>query len=332
MTRAELSRVPPTIEPMLAGSDQGRLPDDARYAYEYKWDGYRAVLRVAADGTTMLTSRRGNDFTAAYPELGEALGPVPGGPAVLDGEIVALDDEGRPDFGLLQNRQANRRPVRYLAFDLLRYRDTPLLDRTYDHRRELLETIEPADPTLLAIPPSYPHADLRASGLTPQDLLDIAASHRIEGLMVKARASKYYPGRRTADWLKHPFIHTQEVVIGGWHPGQGRRGGSLGSLLLGAQDPDLGGLRYIGDVGTGFTQQALAELLARLEPLAQPTSPFADVVPRDKARGAHWVRPEIVGEVVYRQFTPGEGRLRHTAWRGLRPDKTPADVFVPSAH
>ncbi|WIX83053.1 hypothetical protein QRX50_20970 [Amycolatopsis carbonis] len=149
------------------------------------------------------------------------------------------------------------------------------------------------------------------------------------GLVVKARTSKYRPGRRSPEWLKHPLIQTQEVVIGGWRAGQGGREGLLGGMLLGAHDRDTGDLVYIGDVGTGFNHQALLDAQAKLDPLARSTSPFANEVPRDRARGAHWVEPVLVGEVVYRQFTPREHRLRHTAWRGWRPDKTPPEVLVP---
>jgi bifunctional non-homologous end joining protein LigD len=332
ISRSDPPGVPAAIEPMLATADDGRLPDDPRYSYEYKWDGYRAVMRLAPDGTMRLNSRHGNDFTAAYPELAGALGDaLDGRAAVLDGEIVALDEQGRPDFELLQNQHHHRRPVSYFAFDLLQLGDTSLLDEPYSHRRESLERLEPAEKTLFAIPPSYSHADLSAHGLTPQGLLDLAAQSHLEGLVVKARDSRYYPGRRSPVWLKHPLIHTQEVILGGWRPGQGRRSGTLGALLLGAHDPDTGDLLYIGDVGTGFTDQALKDLQDTLRPLEQPSSPFANPVPRDRARGAHWVQPRLVGEVVYRRFTPGERRLRHTAWRGLRPDRRADGIEAPSS-
>jgi bifunctional non-homologous end joining protein LigD len=327
-TSADNSTVPAAIEPMLATPDGGRLPDGPGFAYEFKWDGYRAIMRVAPDGTTLLTSRNGIDFTSRYPELARvARDPLSGRPAVLDGEIVALDDRGRPDFELLQHRRTGARPVSYFAFDLLQLGDTSLLAQSYDDRRAQLERITPAD--LLMITPTYRHADLSGLGLTPQSLLDVAADTGLEGLMIKTRTSKYYPGRRSAEWLKHPLIRTQEVIIGGWRAGQGRRAGTVGALLLGAHDRATGDLLYIGDVGTGFTEQTLHELQELLTPLQQPTSPFANTVPRDKARGTHWVRPELVGEVVYRQFTPHERRLRHTAWRGLRPDRNGNDVYTP---
>ncbi|MGW4485249.1 non-homologous end-joining DNA ligase [Amycolatopsis sp. NPDC004368] len=326
---ADRSRVPGPIEPMLATPDGGVLRDGPDYAYEFKWDGYRSIMRVAADGTTVLTSRNNNDFTGRFPELSGVFADALGGrPAVLDGEIVALDEQGHPDFGLLQNHDAT---VSYFAFDVLRLGGDSLLDATYDERRAVLEELEPPDRRVVAITPSYSHSDLSAQGMSPQDLLDVARKMMLEGLVVKARASKYHPGRRSPDWLKHPLIRTTEVVLGGWRPGQGRRSGTLGALLLGAHDPVSGDLLYLGDVGTGFTDRMLVELRSTLAPWERSSSPFANAVPRDRARGAHWLDPALVGEVVYRRLTPGDGRLRHTAWRGLRPDRKPGEVTVPLA-
>ncbi|HET6503285.1 MAG TPA: non-homologous end-joining DNA ligase [Amycolatopsis sp.] len=318
------------IEPMLPVTGTGAVPDDPRYCYEFKWDGYRAAMRLAADGTMLLTSRKGNDFTAAYPELAGALGTaLRGRAAVLDGEIVALGEDGHPDFTLLQNRRTHRRPVSYFAFDLLCFGDDKLIAQPYRHRRELLEKIVPADPNLFAIPPSYSHGDLADAGLSPHGLLEIAAKSHLEGVVAKVAEAQYLPGRRSPVWLKYPLISTREVVLGGWRPGQGRRSRTLGALLLGAYDRVGGGLCYLGDVGTGFTERALEALLEKLLPLEQPNSPFENAVPRDHVRGARWVEPRLVGEVVYRRLTP-EGRLWHTAWRGLRPDREPGEITLPA--
>ncbi|WP_027945352.1 non-homologous end-joining DNA ligase [Amycolatopsis taiwanensis] len=323
------SLVPPAIAPMLPVTGAEPVPDDPRCSYEFKWDGYRACMRLAPDGTMLLTSRNGNDLTPDYPELGGALdGALRGQAAVLDGEIIALDEQGRPDFSLLQNRRAHRQPVSYFAFDLLLLDDTPLLRQPYSRRRELLEQLSPPDPNVLAIPPSYRHADLAAAGLTPNGLLEVAARSHLEGVIAKLSTSHYSPGRRGPAWMKYPLFRTQEVVVGGWRAGQGRRSGTLGALLLGAHDPATGRLRYIGDVGTGFSDRTLDDLHQRLTPLERPASPFATEVPRDHARGAHWVEPKLVGEVTYRRFTT-DGRLRHTAWRGLRPDREPSEAVVP---
>lgn len=323
------SWVPPAIAPMLPVPGTGPIPDDPRYAYEFKWDGYRAVMRLAPDGTMLLTSRNGNDLTLDYPELaGMLTDTLDGRAAVIDGEVVALDEQGHPDFALLQNRRARARGVSYFAFDLLLLGDTPLLREPYSRRRELLERLTPANPNVVAIPPSYRHADLVAAGQTPRGLLDVAVQAHLEGIVAKIVTSQYYPGRRSSVWTKYPLIRTQEVVIGGWRQGQGRRAGTLGALLLGAHEEATGRLVYIGDVGTGFTDQMLDDLRRRFAPLARSTSPFATEVPRDHARGAHWVEPKLVGEVTYRRFTT-EGRLRHTAWRGLRPDREPGEIMVP---
>ena len=144
--------------------------------------------------------------------------------------------------------------------------------------------------------------------------------------MAKRRTSRYEPGRRSAAWLKTALLTTQEVLIGGWTAGEGRRSGTLGALLLGARDP-AGRLRYLGNVGTGFTDSMLRALAAQLEPLRRAGSPFDDEVPREHARGAHWVSPRLVGEVVYRTLTSDQ-RLRHAAWRGLRPDRDPEEIVI----
>ncbi|REH54038.1 bifunctional non-homologous end joining protein LigD [Kutzneria buriramensis] len=306
--------MPDPVEPMLAGSDGGTLPNAAGWSYEFKWDGYRAIMRVAEDGTTRLNSRNLNDLNARYAELTE---PGLGVEAILDGEVVALDARGVPDFSLLQNRAVK---VQYFAFDVLRLGGRDLMDEPYRARRELLAELTPASPRI-SVTPYYDHADI-----DPGVLLQIAADSGLEGLVAKATNSRYHPGRRSPEWLKHPFVHTREVVLGGWRPGQGRRDGTIGALLLGAYDSD--GLRYIGDVGTGFTDQALRDLQRQLEPLEQRQSPFANAVPRDRARHVHWLRPELVGDVEYRKFTV-DRVLRHSSWRGLRPDRRPDEVRCP---
>ncbi|GAB3004870.1 ATP dependent DNA ligase [Saccharothrix stipae] len=163
-------------------------------------------------------------------------------------------------------------------------------------------------------------------GLRPSDLLTVARNQGLEGLVAKALDSHYEPGRRSPSWLKHALIQGLEVIIGGWQPGEGRRANTIGSLLLGALNP-TGDLIYIGNVGTGFTTGMLDDLLQRLTPLRTPSNPFTEV-PHDRARRAQRVHPELVGEIVYRQFTP-DGRVRHTAWRGLRPDRRPFEVVLP---
>jgi bifunctional non-homologous end joining protein LigD len=249
---------------------------------------------------------------------------------LLDGEIVALDAAGRPNFGLLQDRMHVRHPsaelrarvpVSFYAFDLLHLDGESLVPAPYDERRARLATLDLSvlEPTgRVLVPPSFPD-------IGGDQLLDIARAHGLEGVVAKRRAARYEPGRRSPAWLKTALFRTQEVLIGGWTAGEGRRTATFGSLLLGARDP-AGALRYLGHVGTGFNEAALGDLMARLRPLARATSPFADV-PREHARHSRWVEPVLVGEVEYRVMTR-DGRLRHASWRGLRPDRDPDEVTV----
>ncbi|WP_436497187.1 DNA ligase D [Actinokineospora sp. HUAS TT18] len=347
MARASKSSravVPAWVEPMLAKPDGGRLRTGSSWSYEYKLDGYRAAMRIAANGTTVLTSRNGIDLTHEFAVLAGVLSPaLDGRAAVLDGEIVVYNDAGQVDFGAMQERRGRYRshassprrdepfldvPVRYLAFDLLRLGDDSLVNIPYDERRARLEQLAMPDPSLVSVVPAFTFDELAADGLTPQDLLDRAATEGFEGLVAKLRNSTYQPGKRPDSWLKHPLIQTQEVIVCGWRPGQSRFTGILGGLLLGAHAPDTGDLVYIGDVGTGFSEADRRALQARLETLERPTHPFVTQPPREDIRRAHWVTPTLVGEVVYRQFTR-DGRLRHTAWRGLREDREPSEVIVP---
>jgi bifunctional non-homologous end joining protein LigD len=246
---------------------------------------------------------------------------------LLDGEIVALDDAGRPDFELLQRRMhvrsptpelVDRVPVCYYVFDLLELDGHRLLSQSYQRRRKLLAGLE-LDGTspVVRVPPNHTDVDGR-------QLLAVARWHRLEGVVGKRLGSRYEPGRRSPAWTKTTLWTTQEVVVGGWTTGQGHRAATLGALLLGAYD-DQGRLRYLGDVGTGFTDRMLDDLQAQLAALEQPHSPFDEPVPREHARRAHWVGPQLVGEVEYRTLTE-DRRLRHPTWRGLRTDKDPTQV------
>lgn len=300
-------------EPSLDASD---------WAFEMKWDGIRALATVR-DGTVTLRSRNDNDLTAQYPELQE-LGDRAGVDGVFDGEIVALDDRGRPSFQLLQNRmgltrsrevEAARRqmPVRLLLFDVLEADGHELTRLGYDARRQALETVvEPGG--AIDVPPAH-------QGDLARAMAD-SAEQGLEGVVAKKRTSKYAEGRRSEAWLKLKHHATQEVVIGGWKPGNGRRAGGIGSLLLGVPGPD--GLEYVGKVGTGFRDRDLDEIGTVLGALGRTTSPFVDV-PRPDARDAHWVTPKRVGEVEFAEWT-SDGRLRQSSWRGWRSDKDPSEV------
>lgn len=324
--RPDWEPLPESIDPMLA--TPGTLPpatEDEEWAYEFKWDGVRALARVQS-GRLQLYARKGNDITVTYPEL-RALGEELGSTEVwLDGEIVALED-GRPSFPALQNRMhvsvdrlarrlATEIPVTYLVFDVLHLEGRSCLDLPYSDRRRLLEGLELAGPNW-HVSPSYP-----GEGAA---VVEAANEQRLEGVIAKRLTSRYLPGRRTPDWVKITDVQAVEVIIGGWRPGEGRRSDTLGSLMVGVPTED--GLHYVGQVGTGFTEDVLQSLYKRLLRLERKTSPFHNEVPRERARGGRWVRPSLVGEVVFRNWTP-DGRLRAPSWRGLRADKDPEDLEI----
>lgn len=311
------------IRPMLAVP--GPPPEDEGWTVEFKWDGYRGVAHCQGRDVHVY-SRNELNFLGRFPELGILPDLLRHRTAVLDGEIVALDEEGRPDFSLLQNRSGVRelrrtRPrIAYFVFDLLHLDDRSLLTTPYEIRRVLLAELALPGNHAVQVPPAFPDTE-------PADVLRVASQYGFEGIVSKRSRSGYEPGRRSPSWVKTPFRYTQEVVIGGWRAGQGNRAGRIGSLLLGAHD-GAGRLVYIGHVGTGFSREVLADLQRSLDRLARSSSPFDVEVPREHARDASWVEPRIVGEVEFRQWTP-DGRLRHPAWRGLRPDRDPSDVTAP---
>ncbi|WP_417563711.1 ATP-dependent DNA ligase [Microbacterium sp.] len=315
------------LQPMLstpAGPDLARA-SAARWGTwaEVKWDGIRAV-GVWNGQRLRLFARSGTDITARYPELLDA--QLDAASAVVDGEIVALDASGRPSFTRLQNRmhltkprhieaEQARTPVRYHLFDVLACDGDDVAARPLRERHALLERIAATAIDEIVVPPVFDDVDAA-----------LATSRRfaLEGVVVKNPASAYRRGIRSPDWLKVKLTRTQEVVVGGIRPGRGGRTGSIGSLLVGI--PTRDGLRYAGRVGTGFSESTLKRLDEVLQPLRCDTDPFTGVPDAD-ARDALWVRPEVVAEVEFAELTPG-GILRHARWRGLRPDKTPAEVQV----
>ncbi|MGH9033869.1 MAG: non-homologous end-joining DNA ligase, partial [Acidimicrobiia bacterium] len=285
-----------------------------------KWDGVRAVAYVDG-GHVQLVSRSGEAITARYPELrglGEALGPTP---AVLDGEIVAFADE-RPSFERLQRRMhvtaestirrlAREVPVVFLAFDLLWLDGHSTLELPYTDRRRLLEQLG-VDGVSWQTPPYY---------LDGPALCEATRDAGLEGVVAKRLDSPYQPGTRSRTWLKVKNHQAQELVIGGWLPGQGAREGSIGALLLGYYD-DEARFRYAGKVGTGFTASELAHLRKLLAPLRRDTSPFD---PPARIRDATYVEPRLVAQVRFTEWTKA-GVVRHPAYLGLRDDKDPTEV------
>lgn len=316
--------MPQLIRPMLAVSRDELPRDDEKYCYEFKWDGVRAIVYVDG-GRPRVLSRNDRDVTASYPELRAMAETLGSRRVVLDGEIVAMDANGRPSFEALQSRMhvtnaaqvrrlVTQTPATFLAFDILYVDGKLLMDQPYEQRRKTLESLELAGPSWQTTP-------VFVGG--GQAVLTASKQQGLEGIVAKRLDSRYYPGKRSDCWLKLKNLRTQEVVIGGWKSGEGRRKGAIGSLLLGVPGPE--GLEYAGHVGTGFTEKMLRDLEADLAPLKRDTSPFATTVPREHARDAHWVEAEIVGEVAFSEWTR-EGRLRHPAWRGLRPDKSATEV------
>ena len=297
--------------PMLATLGSVEKMTAAQWAFEGKFDGYRMLVE-ANHGALRLQTRNGRDVTREYPRLRSLAGALTDHDVVLDGEVVALDPHGVPNFSEMQNRARASR-IEFWAFDILSLDGRSLLPVKYRDRRRLLETL--SEGTGLIVPPLL-------DGNGP-DALAYSRKRKWEGVVAKKWDSTYQLGRRSSAWIKDKNWNTQEAVIGGWRKGEGGRSSGIGALLLGI--PEDSGLRFIGRVGTGFTEKDLAALKKTLAPLHTDESPFHPALPRPEARDVTFVRPELVGEVRYGEMT-SDGRLRHPSWRGLRPDRTPADV------
>lgn len=318
--RAGDDTMPEAIEPMLGQS--GPLPASSEgWGFEFKWDGVRAMAYWNGR-SARLQSRTLADITFRYPELHD-LGSHLGVNAIFDGEIVAIDERGRPSFSRLQQRMHVDKPaslrarsgirVYYYIFDLLHFNGQTLLNRTYEDRRADLESLK-IEHAFTRVPPGY-----RGEG---RDILAVAREHGLEGVMCKRLDSLYRPGRRTGEWRKVKVVNSREFVIGGFKYVRGDTH-RVGSLQLGAYDADLR-LRFVGGTGTGFSAQDHRILLSRLEPVRQPHSPFADEV---DARDIVFVRPQYVAEVEYRRWPEG-GQVQQAAYKGLRADKPAQDVTL----
>jgi bifunctional non-homologous end joining protein LigD len=296
------------------------LPTSGEWAFEMKWDGVRALAVV--DGRSVrLASRNGNDVTIAYPEIQPLVEQLSLG-AVLDGEIVAVDDDGRASFQRLQARMhlrdpamireiAAQVPVAYVLFDVLWLDGHLVTDLEYRERRRLLEGLE-----LRGSSWQTPSA-----GDDGAHAFEISRQLGFEGVVAKRVDSRYEQGRRSPAWRKVKHHREQEFVVGGWVSGEGSREGRIGALLIGYFDDD-GELRWAGRVGTGFSEAELDRLAGLLAPIAVPESPFAD---RGLPRDARYVRPALVAQVRFTEWTDS-GRVRHPAYLGLRDDKDATDV------
>jgi len=314
--------MPDRIEPMQAKLQKLMPRPESAFGYEFKWDGIRATAYVEG-GRLKLLSRSLEDVTRRYPELRELGAAVGTRELVLDGEVIALDVDGRPSFERLQGRMGLTReadvrrkmkeiPVAYVIFDLLYLDGRSTMGLAYTERRRLLEDLK-----LRGRVWQTPPAALGEGAAMRQASQDL----RLEGLMAKRLDSTYQAGKRTDAWLKIKNQQGQELVIGGWLPGEGGRSGRIGALLVGYYD--AGRLVYAGKVGTGFTERMLDRLQSLLGPLARPDSPFREGIA--PPRGAVFTDPALVGEFAFAEWTR-TGQLRHPSFKGLREDKDPASV------
>ena len=304
--------------PMLAADEAiDDLGDDA-WAFEGKWDGYRVLARHAG-GDVRLWSRSGVDMTDDFPELRELSAVLPGFDVVLDGEVVAIDPTGRTDFTMLASRRHRdgEYTLKYFVFDVLELNGTDLTGSSWERRRAVLDELTPmlTASSIADVPPLLPGPGSAAA--------EHARANGWEGVVAKRRGSSYQSGRRSPDWRKHKNWNDIEVVIGGYRAGRGSRAGSIGSLLIGL--PAETGLRYVGRVGTGFTDADLDALLEELKPLQISRSPFLGSIDRPVASSATWVLPKLVADVRFMDWT-STGHLRHPSWRGIRRDKLPGDL------
>jgi bifunctional non-homologous end joining protein LigD len=300
--------------PMLATLTE-EVPRGEGWSFEIKWDGYR-IMSTLAGGDADLRTRKDQDYTQRFENVARALRNALKTPdCVVDGEVCALDEDGRPSFSAMQQAGPGT-PIVYYVFDLLEVDGEPLIDLPLSERRERLEQLLDRRNQTVRLSEAFDDGNA---------LLEAAKQQRLEGIMAKRPDSKYLPGRRTGDWLKIKARGRQEFVIVGYTRGKGRRERTLGSLILGIYQG--GELVYAGNCGTGFTDDEIDRLLGKLRPLERETPPFRVVpkMPRVRKGDVIWVEPKLVCEVEFVEWTH-DGHLRAPAYKGLREDKDPLDV------
>jgi bifunctional non-homologous end joining protein LigD len=298
--------------PMLA-TLAPEVPTGSGWVFEVKWDGYRALAYVR-EGEARLESRRANDLTGRFASVAKAIEKAVKTPdCVLDGEVCALDEQGRSSFSAMQQGTG---PLVYYVFDLLELEGEPLLDRPLSERREELERLLDRRNRTVRLSEAFDDGPA---------LMEAAREQKLEGVIAKRIDSRYQPGRRTRDWLKVKTHGRQEFIIAGYTKGQGRRSGRLGSLILAVNRG--GELDYAGNCGTGFTDKEIDKLMRLLKPLERSSSPFGVVpkMPKIRKGDVVWVEPKLVCEVEFAEWTH-DGRLRAPSYQGLREDKTAEDV------
>ncbi|MDB5356471.1 MAG: polymerase LigD, ligase domain protein [Phycisphaerales bacterium] len=313
--------MPRNIAPMLATA--GELPADVQaYNFEWKWDGMRALAYCQGEALRLF-SRNRLDATTTFPELQFLSSALEGRSALLDGEIVALDDVGLPSFAKLQRRMhvadprtaarlARAAPVLYVLFDVLYLDGRSLMNEPYSQRRRVLEELTLAGP----------HWQITSAhvGEGPA-MLAAARQGGLEGVIAKRLDSIYVPGQRSTAWIKIKILRRQEFVVGGWIAEESGRAGRIGAMLLGYHDSD-GKLRYAGRVGTGLVGPDHLMLIGLFEKHERPSSPFADKVP---GRGIQFLNPKVVVEIEFRRWPDG-GLVQQGAFKGVRFDKNPRQV------
>ncbi len=291
------------VLPMKAS--MGSLPAGDDWAFEIKWDGYRTIVHVV-EGEVHLQSSAGHDVTARWPEFARLAESVNATDAILDGELVVFDDEGRLSFELVQNSGVGSRHQAVLQlFDVLSVGDTDTVDLRYEDRRRLLEQLVEPGPNWMI--PAHRIGDGEA-------LLEATRVQGLEGVIAKRLGSTYRPGKRAKDWIKIKNRQRVELTIGGFTAGDGNRSGTFGALLVGrSTDDGRGGLAFAGGVGTGFNHATLTTLSEQMQALATEQCPFDPPPPAAYRRGATWIEPRLTAKVEIAEFT-NEGLVRHASF------------------
>jgi DNA ligase D-like protein (predicted ligase) len=311
------------IEPMecLAVS---KLPDGTGWIWEIKLDGYRALAVKSATSVTLF-SRRKKSFNRQFPRIVDALADLPEG-TVVDGELVAIDDSGRPDFNLLQTFRAEASRIHYYIFDLLRWKDRDVTGLSLVERRGLLKSLVIRDKRIRIS--DYVEA-------APEALLSAVREQGLEGIIGKRKDSLYQPGERSGAWIKYRVNRGQEFIIGGYYPGPH----GFDSLIVGYYDGDK--LMYVARTRNGFVPASRRQVFSKLKHLVTPACPFVNLpemrrsrfgeeLNAEKMKKAIWLKPEAVAQIEFLEWTAAD-RLRHSKFVGLREDKNPRSVVKEQA-